>query len=261
MKLTAHLLLVPTSRIRGAIPPLPQYVFMAWYLVKHRDNFTFTFTFTRLLLPWSNWTAYHSLTLTDVKSVCAARTNGLLAVVGTFQGVKGQITCNLRGYGSSSSVRRKQTDSDREWSAEGVYLDVRAGSDREGGKIIEWKASLCIVTLHGLGPVSCSDSKLTSEYVNLFRRFSRTPWMGDRKTSTYTEQHNTEKCGPMSMPRLGLALTIVISKTILHIIRIIKSWRFAESDHGENKNISLSVKEWICNTKTKIMNIRLSRYA
>jgi hypothetical protein len=24
-------------------PPLPQYVFMAWYLVKHRDNFTFTF--------------------------------------------------------------------------------------------------------------------------------------------------------------------------------------------------------------------------
>jgi hypothetical protein len=29
-----------------AIPPLPQYAFMEWYLVKHRDNFTFTFTFT-----------------------------------------------------------------------------------------------------------------------------------------------------------------------------------------------------------------------
>jgi hypothetical protein len=27
----------------GAIPPLPQYVFMAWCLVKHGDNFTFTF--------------------------------------------------------------------------------------------------------------------------------------------------------------------------------------------------------------------------
>jgi hypothetical protein len=26
--------------MRGAIPPLPQQVFMAWYLVKHRDNFT-----------------------------------------------------------------------------------------------------------------------------------------------------------------------------------------------------------------------------
>jgi len=23
-----------------AIPPLPQYAFMAWYLVTHRDNFT-----------------------------------------------------------------------------------------------------------------------------------------------------------------------------------------------------------------------------
>jgi hypothetical protein len=24
----------------GAIPPLPQYVFMAWYFVKYRDNKT-----------------------------------------------------------------------------------------------------------------------------------------------------------------------------------------------------------------------------
>jgi hypothetical protein len=30
--------------MRGAIIPLPQYAFMAWCLVKHRDNFTFTFT-------------------------------------------------------------------------------------------------------------------------------------------------------------------------------------------------------------------------
>jgi hypothetical protein len=28
--------------MRGAIPPLPQYVFMAWCLVKRRDNFIFT---------------------------------------------------------------------------------------------------------------------------------------------------------------------------------------------------------------------------
>jgi hypothetical protein len=41
VKLTIHLHLVPRSRMRGAIPPLPQYVFMAWCLVKHRDNFTF----------------------------------------------------------------------------------------------------------------------------------------------------------------------------------------------------------------------------
>jgi hypothetical protein len=31
--------------MRGAILPFPQYVFLAWCLVKHRDNFTF-FTFT-----------------------------------------------------------------------------------------------------------------------------------------------------------------------------------------------------------------------
>jgi hypothetical protein len=27
------------QRMRGAIPPLPRYAFMAWCLVKHRDNF------------------------------------------------------------------------------------------------------------------------------------------------------------------------------------------------------------------------------
>jgi hypothetical protein len=27
--------------MRGAIPSLPQYDFMSWCLVKHRDNFTF----------------------------------------------------------------------------------------------------------------------------------------------------------------------------------------------------------------------------
>jgi hypothetical protein len=31
--------------MRGAIPPLPQYAFIALCLVKHRDNFTFTFTY------------------------------------------------------------------------------------------------------------------------------------------------------------------------------------------------------------------------
>jgi hypothetical protein len=29
------------QRMHWAIPPLPQYVFMAWCLVKHRENFTF----------------------------------------------------------------------------------------------------------------------------------------------------------------------------------------------------------------------------
>jgi len=32
--LTIHLHLVLRLRVRGAIPPLPLYVFMAWYLIK-----------------------------------------------------------------------------------------------------------------------------------------------------------------------------------------------------------------------------------
>jgi hypothetical protein len=48
VELTTHLHLVPRSRIRGAIPPLPQYVFMAWCLVKHRDNFTFTLSTSKV---------------------------------------------------------------------------------------------------------------------------------------------------------------------------------------------------------------------
>jgi hypothetical protein len=31
--------------MRGAIPSLPQYVFKAWCLMKHRDNLTFIFTY------------------------------------------------------------------------------------------------------------------------------------------------------------------------------------------------------------------------
>jgi hypothetical protein len=42
---TQSLITMSRSRVRGAIPPLPQYVFMAWCSVKekHRNNFTFVF--------------------------------------------------------------------------------------------------------------------------------------------------------------------------------------------------------------------------
>jgi hypothetical protein len=43
VNLTTHLHLVPRSRMGGAIHPLSHYAFMAWYLVNHRDTFTFTF--------------------------------------------------------------------------------------------------------------------------------------------------------------------------------------------------------------------------
>jgi hypothetical protein len=62
VKLTTHLRLVPRSRMSGAIPPFPQYVFMAC-LVKHRYNFTFTFYLKlykvyqkwEIRLGWTNW--------------------------------------------------------------------------------------------------------------------------------------------------------------------------------------------------------------
>jgi len=41
--------------MRGAIPPLPQYTFMVWCLVKHRDNFIFTSTFNFILLEDGNY--------------------------------------------------------------------------------------------------------------------------------------------------------------------------------------------------------------
>jgi hypothetical protein len=46
VKLTTHLHLVPRLSVSGSIPQLRQYVLMAWYLGKHRDNFTFTFLYS-----------------------------------------------------------------------------------------------------------------------------------------------------------------------------------------------------------------------
>jgi hypothetical protein len=37
--------------MRGAIPPLPQYAFMAWCLIKHRDNSTFTHDLLHVQYP------------------------------------------------------------------------------------------------------------------------------------------------------------------------------------------------------------------
>jgi len=45
-----YLYLVPKLRMRGDTPPLPQYVIMAWYVVKHRDMIYCTLPFT-----FRNW--------------------------------------------------------------------------------------------------------------------------------------------------------------------------------------------------------------
>jgi hypothetical protein len=40
--------------MRGAVPPLPQYVFMAWCLAKHRDNFNFYRSSSLCLVQWTS---------------------------------------------------------------------------------------------------------------------------------------------------------------------------------------------------------------
>jgi hypothetical protein len=42
VKLTIHFYIAPRSRIRGAIPPLPNTPSWRGAYLKHRDNFTFT---------------------------------------------------------------------------------------------------------------------------------------------------------------------------------------------------------------------------
>jgi len=40
MKLTIHFHVVLRLRVHGAVPPLSQYFFMVWYLIKHRGSST-----------------------------------------------------------------------------------------------------------------------------------------------------------------------------------------------------------------------------
>jgi hypothetical protein len=44
VRLTTHLHLVPRLRKHGVVPPLPQYVFMVWCVVKHRDVYLYLST-------------------------------------------------------------------------------------------------------------------------------------------------------------------------------------------------------------------------
>jgi hypothetical protein len=56
VKLTTHLRLVPRSRMRGAVPPLPQYAFVAWCSIKAQGQLYLTIGrqtkfHTNILLP------------------------------------------------------------------------------------------------------------------------------------------------------------------------------------------------------------------
>jgi len=56
VKLTTHLHLMPRSKDEWSYTSIPQCTFMAGYLVKHSDNFTFTLPF---YVTWVS--CYHSM--------------------------------------------------------------------------------------------------------------------------------------------------------------------------------------------------------
>jgi hypothetical protein len=69
VKLTTHLHLVPSSRMRGAIPPLSNMPSWRGALLKHRDNFTFTFTFTFSGVKWISEQVIMNTTVHVVRTV------------------------------------------------------------------------------------------------------------------------------------------------------------------------------------------------
>jgi hypothetical protein len=92
VKLTTNLHLVPRSRMRGAIPPLPQYTFMAWCLIKRRD-------FT-LKLPL-RLTKYHAM-----KSYCVEVLLHAYLHLGARWGENPRYTVDRRVGGPQRRCRR-----------------------------------------------------------------------------------------------------------------------------------------------------------
>jgi hypothetical protein len=53
--------------MRGAILPLPQYVFIAWFLVKHRENFSLASCLIRSRTSYINLIRNFELFVTESK--------------------------------------------------------------------------------------------------------------------------------------------------------------------------------------------------
>jgi hypothetical protein len=67
-------------------------------------------------------------------------------------------------------------------------------------EVLNLQNQILICIFHRLGPLACSASELTSETMNPFKCFGRTPCTGDWST---VRQHNKEKYGHTSMPSAG----------------------------------------------------------
>jgi hypothetical protein len=88
--------------MNGSIPPLPQYAFMAWCLVKPRDNFTFTFIHLSLTQKQTHGKYGHA-TLLEVYPIFRCQTyNALICPALLLHGA--------RAWGHAAKSHNRATD-------------------------------------------------------------------------------------------------------------------------------------------------------
>jgi hypothetical protein len=77
----------------GAIPPLPQYIFTVWFLVKHSDNFTFGYLMT--LYNFVSYVVWNGrMSMTTNWNGCGRKWSYLF--YGTVSGVRTPMTRSVR---------------------------------------------------------------------------------------------------------------------------------------------------------------------
>jgi hypothetical protein len=79
--------------MRGAIPPLPQYVFTKWFFFKQRDEFTFTFTAKKQL---NRKRIDTTLTVTDIRVI--------------YENSVRPVTCKLHGHHRRKKMFARKRD-------------------------------------------------------------------------------------------------------------------------------------------------------
>jgi hypothetical protein len=114
MKLTTHLHLVPRSRMRGAIPPLPQHAFMAWCSFKkaqgqlyiHTYIHTYTHTHTHTHINIHTYTLTYTYIHYHTHTYTHARTSLYVCVLHSEDVSSLQLQCLFISMLSSHLVQR-----------------------------------------------------------------------------------------------------------------------------------------------------------
>jgi hypothetical protein len=142
--------------MRGALPPLPQYVFMGWCSVKHRDNFTLLYIpRTCMIQVTSQNFELHMNTGPFLSSACFS------ILYSCF------IIPSLRFWRTKLAARQTK------W----IVLSFSADNNLSSSLSQTWKNWL----VYWLILLVCYDLDLTSQSMNTSRHSSGTHWKeGDR---------------------------------------------------------------------------------